>query len=499
MSGVDSISRLFPLIDRLEQRARPLVIIAVVALSVGLIWAVAASASSAEQIVVLGPALALVIVGLVLLLGAASVELLAKEEVAPGTAISVAAPGGKLVLGCWFGRTTVACGALEVAGDPGPGVPRGGRLSQFVEVKETQLSRLDSGSSRAYDALAALVLDRVRVAQGSDTLGNRRFSSIGIGTPGIVDLQTGILTLSVTVPDGSDIPREVARRLLSSDKHVIRAAFGEDSQNESALAERIYVDNDVRCIARHELANHGWSEFACLYAGGGVGGALVKGGCVHYGAHGSAGHVGHIDLGEASIATLPAKAGQELKPVRCDCGKVGFHLEPLANFRGFERLARAVADADGHELLDGLLQRNGQDSSSFFSEVFPAVVASASGRITGEVPERILDLVAETPDINEYANRVLRAYVTVLTGGIATLTHILDFERVVLCGPLVEQLRQNELFAQYVRELLPPQLIDPGARPTVHDTVVREALWRGAALTGWDSGYHEHRKVASTA
>lgn len=498
MSEIDNISRLFPLIDRLEQRARPLVAIALVAFSVGLIWAVAATASSAEQVIVLGPALALVLVGLVLLLVAASVGFFAKEEVVPGVATTVVAPGGELVLGCWFGRTTVACGGLEVSGDPGPRVPRSDRLSQLVEVKESQLSRLDSRSSRAYDALAALILDRVRMAQGSDILGTRRFSSIGIGTPGIVDLQTGILTLSVTVPDGSDIPREVARRLLSSDKHAIRAVFGEDSQNESALADRIYIDNDVRCIARHELADHGWSEFACLYAGGGVGGALVMEGRVHYGAHGSAGHIGHIDLGEDRIKTLPAKAGQELKPFKCDCGKLGFHLEPLANFRGLERLARAVADADGDQLLDEMLQRHGHDSDAFFSDVFPSVVASASGRPMGEVPERIRNFTAETPAINEYANRVLRAYVNVLTGGIATLTHILDFERVVLCGPLVEQLRQNELFAQYLRDLLPGQLIDPGARPTVHDAVTREALWRGAALIGWDSGYQEHRKVAKT-
>jgi glucokinase len=491
VSWVENISKLLPFVDRLE-RGKPLVIIALVAFFVAVSWALAASVSGVEQAIGLWPALVLVSVGSLLLVGAAAAELLLEKEASTGVAVT-SAPGGELVMGCWFGRTTVACGGLEVGGDPGPQVPNGDRVLQLVEVKESQLSSLDSGSRRAFDALAAQILDRVRVAQGSEMLGTRRFSSIGIGMPGIVDLQTGVLTLSVTVQEGSNIPREVASRLLASDKHAIRAAFGGGATNESALADRIYVDNDVRCVARHVLANHGWSEFACLYVGGGVGGALVAGGRVLYGAHGSAGHVGHVDLGEGSVRELPAKAGQELEPVKCDCGKVGYHLEPLANFRGLERLARSVADADGEGLLDEMLVRWGDDADSFFREVFPLIVASASDRSAEYVPERIRDFVVDTPVVNEYANRVLRAYVGVLSGGIATLTHILGFERVILCGPLVELLRQNELFAHYERELLPRQLIDPRARPTVHNVVVKEALWRGAALIGWDSGYQEHR------
>jgi predicted NBD/HSP70 family sugar kinase len=497
MSGLSDIAKLLPLVDRLKPRAQQVAVVALIAVGIALIWAIATGAVHAQAIVILAPSGALVVLGFILLLVAASGWLFAKEPSEP-TVAAIAAPGGELVLGCWFGRTGVLCGALQVSGAPGPAVPRCDRISTLGEVKALELSAADRNSSRAYDSLAHVILDCLHALQRSNMLGSARISSMGIGTPGLIDLQSGTLTLTVTVPD-TNVPREVARRLLQSDRHGIRAVFEGEPETEAAFVDHIYVDNDVRCVARYVLADHGWPEFVCVYVGRGIGGALAFNGRVHYGAHGSAGHIGHIDIGQGVIRRLPVRAGLELEPVKCDCGKVGFHLEPLANFRGLERIARAVAEVNNYEVLAELLElhsRNG-DSDSFFFNVFPALLGSASGRPVGELPVAIRQAAADNPAVNEYANAVLRTYVAVLAAGIATLTNILDFERVVLCGPLVEQLRQNDLFSQCRRELLPNHLLDPGARPTVHDVTVREALWRGAALIGWDSSYHKHRNAPS--
>src|SRR5262249_15879026 len=66
---------------------------------------------------------------------------------------------------------------------------------------------------------------------------------------------------------------------------------------------------------------------------------------------------------------------------------------------------------------------------------------------------------------------------------------------IVLCGSLVEQLRENDLFAKYLRDCLPEHLLDAQSRPNLSFVEGHEAQWRGAALIAWDPVFHERRNL----
>src|SRR5438067_2298092 len=85
---------------------------------------------------------------------------------------------------------------------------------------------------------------------------------------------------------------------------------------------------------------------------------MVVDGRVYYGSNGSAGHIGHIEL-ERAPAGWPLDEEHQLSPVRCDCGIVGFHFDPMANFSGLERIARTLASEDVAALLSRIEEAYG--------------------------------------------------------------------------------------------------------------------------------------------
>lgn len=489
MSWLDSLAEhALPLVGNLKKSVRSILVLALIALACALVWALATSAAGAERVIVLAPTGLLVAVA-TLLLSSASVFQLRNDKASIDPA-----PGGEFILGCALGRRTVTCGALRIRGGTSDGLPREERVSVFAESSSTSLPIQLRGSSRLYDELAKLIVHTL--GEADKHVGFTRCSSIGISTPGIINLQTGELTLSVTVPEGADIPREIARQLIAQKSQTVQKAFGPDADSEQQLAKRMYVDNDVRCIARHELSAHEWKQFACLYAGSGVGGALVINGQVHYGANASAGHIGHLELEAARAGSLPLWTGQQLGPAECDCGKFGFHLEPFASYAGLERITEAVIVDTGRptlDLLKHLFAEAGLESDDFYRSGFPQVIASVGGQTSPALPEIVSTAIAQNRHVKDLTSTVLRAYVGILASGIVTLTHVFDPGVVVLCGPLIEQLRKNSLFAKFLRDGLPNHLLDASARPQLCPADSREAQWKGAALLAWDPSYHALR------
>lgn len=489
MSWLESIvSQILKLVLDLSQRARAMVTLALVAIVTALIWVLATSAAKLEQPDVLVPAGGLFGLAVVFLVAAAALQLTAPAH-------TDEAPGGEFVIGCTLGRRTTTCGVLRVV-ERGSrtALPRGDQVQVFTQCFTRRLPPEQKGSGALYDELAEFIHLALREAQQRP--GFTQCTSIGVGTPGIVNLQTGQLTLSVSVPEGADIPHEIARRLVAKESPALRKAFPAYAESERLLARRIYVDNDVRCIARHELSKHGRDHFMCLYAGSGVGGALVVGGQVYYGTHGSAAHIGHIEL-EAPTGNLPLLTGQSVGPAQCDCGRQGFHLEAFASYSGLRRLTEAVVTDAERGTLEALIDRYAQAGTSagdFYRDGLPNVIAAAGGRSLGSLPEPVRALMAGNRLLAELSDRVLKAYVGVLASGIVTITHTFDPGVVVACGPLIERLRENDLFARYLRACLPPRLLDERAMPHLAGAVAHEAQWQGAALTAWDPSYHRLRK-----
>src|SRR5580700_9725740 len=131
---------------------------------------------------------------------------------------------------------------------------------------------------------------------------------IGIGVPGIIDMQTGLVRESPNLPDWVDYPA--------------RAAI------EQCLKTVVILENDANVAALGEKwlgAATDYDDMAMLTLGTGVGGGLVMGGSIWHGMSGMAGEFGHTTV--------------EPEGALCGCGNRGC-LEAYASATAVVRMAR---------------------------------------------------------------------------------------------------------------------------------------------------------------
>jgi glucokinase len=137
---------------------------------------------------------------------------------------------------------------------------------------------------------------------------------IGIGVPGIIDMQTGLVRESPNLPDWVDYPA--------------RAAI------EQRLKTVVILENDANVAALGEKwlgAARDYADMAMLTLGTGVGGGLVLGGAIWRGANGMAGEFGHTTV--------------EPDGHICGCGNHGC-LEQYASATAVVRMAREAIARD---------------------------------------------------------------------------------------------------------------------------------------------------------
>ena len=135
----------------------------------------------------------------------------------------------------------------------------------------------------------------------------------GIGIPGIIDLEEGVVRKSANLPKWSGYP--------------VREAI------ERRLGTRICMDNDAKLAALGEQwlgAARGVDSMAMITLGTGIGGAIVLDGKIFHGMNGMAGEFGHITI--------------EPDGVRCGCGNRGC-AERYASATGLVRMAREAIDS----------------------------------------------------------------------------------------------------------------------------------------------------------
>src|SRR6202043_1941990 len=106
-----------------------------------------------------------------------------------------------------------------------------------------------------------------------------RFAGAGIGVPGIIDMETGMMRKSANLPGWSDYPvrDEIERR----------------------LGARVILENDANVAALGEKwlgAARDVDDMAMLTLGTGVGGGIVLRGRIWHGMTGMAGEFGHMTV-----------------------------------------------------------------------------------------------------------------------------------------------------------------------------------------------------------
>jgi glucokinase len=160
---------------------------------------------------------------------------------------------------------------------------------------------------------------------------------VGIGVPGIIDMQTGMMRESPNLPGWADYP--------------VR------SEIEKRLGAPVILENDANVAALGEKwlgAGRHVGDMAMLTLGTGVGGGLVLGGKIWHGMTGMAGELGHTTV--------------DPNGVTCGCGNRGC-LEQYASATAVKRMAmEAISSGEAPELAYAM-NRNPEFSAKMVYEL----------------------------------------------------------------------------------------------------------------------------------
>ena len=225
-------------------------------------------------------------------------------------------------VGIDFGGTNIKVGLVDGRG----------RVIRTQVLPSAALSRpraFVEGAGRAVERLASSVGLRPSQLRG-----------VGVGAPGPVDHERGIVHCLVNVPGWREVP--LGRQLTQR------------------LGCRCRIDNDVNLWTLGEWrfgAGRGARHLVCVTLGTGVGGGLLFDGRLHRGAAGSAGEIGH---------TVVDPRGR-----RCQCGARGC-LEAQVGTAAILSLARRAIRRH-----PGPLRELARDAGG---RMTPALVSRAAGR-----------------------------------------------------------------------------------------------------------------------
>lgn len=245
-------------------------------------------------------------------------------------------------------------------------------------------------------------------------LGGTSGLPVGVGAPGVVDVERGIVHAAPNLPGWTE-------------------PFGLGSALSEALGgARVAVDNDVNVgtLAEHRVgAGQGASDMLGVFVGTGVGGGLVLDGSLRRGPTGMAGEIGHVVFRPHGRV--------------CGCGGRG-HMEAYAGRAGMERRAREL-EAKGHDTVLTELAKAKRMTSSVWAKAL-----AAGDRIAIELLDEGVAALGQA------------------IGGAATL---LDVGLVVVGGGLADRLGSSyvarvgqaaraQLFAGHRVEVVPAKLGD---------------------------------------
>ena len=213
-----------------------------------------------------------------------------------------------VVIGVDLGGTNVKLGLVAADGRV---IRRHGVPTEAHEGPEAVATRL-CGAARE-------LMDGAGVDAGG-------VGGVGVGSPGTIDVERGVVLFSPNLPGWHDIP---LRRMIEDD-----------------LGMRCVVDNDANVAALAEQwvgVGRGASSLVLLTLGTGVGGGIVLDGRIWHGGGGVAGEVGHMSINPDG-------------PL-CGCGNHGC-LEAYASATAMVRRLREAVEAGAPSTLadrmDGL-------------------------------------------------------------------------------------------------------------------------------------------------
>ncbi len=257
----------------------------------------------------------------------------------------------------------------------------------------------------AAERIAAAISDALATAGAGTTID--RVAAVGVGVPGRVDPELGVVSLAVNL----DWHRLPLRERL-----------------EGLLGVPCAIENDVRAAAAGILDRDlldGIEDFVYLGVGTGISAGVVIGGAVHRGTRGLAGEVGHVIV--------------DADGPRCPCGLRGC-LEMIA---AGPAIARAATDAISAGRGTTLAALDDIDAAAVYR-------AAALG--------------------DDLAGEIVRRAGRALARAIHALVMTYDVERVVLgggvsragegfIGPIRRELEALRSASELAAEMLPAEIV----------------------------------------
>jgi glucokinase len=295
------------------------------------------------------------------------------------------------------------------------GVDLGGTKIQTVAVHGGEVV----GSDRVLtpgtgaDAVIATIVASVEASLAAASAVPGDVTGIGIGSPGRIDADRGVVSHSPNVPGFAD-----------------EVALG-PAVSQRLDGARVHLGNDVTVAMLGEHlhgAAQGLTDVLGVFVGTGVGGGLVLDGSLRTG-RGAAGEIGH---------TLVEPGGR-----RCSCGQRG-HLEAYAGRAQMEARARRLVQKGHRTDLFHLMRKKGRTRLS------SGVWAKALERGDAMAVELVDDAV--------------RA----LGIALSSAQNLLDMEAIVVGGGLGDRLGQP--FVDRIREAMTPRLFVAAHPPALLTT-----------------------------
>ena len=171
------------------------------------------------------------------------------------------------------------------------------------------------------------------------TLTDRPILGIGIGTPGLMDPEKGVVRTAVNL-DWFDLPLGDLLR----ERFNLPIYIANDSQ-VAALAEYIF-DNP-----------HKVTSLALIKAGRGIGAGIVLNRKLFYGDNSGAGEIGHVQIVENGE--------------RCRCGNYGC-LETAVSTQALVKSAKSIAGNNRHSVLNQLVSQPDEITAETVLQAFEA-------------------------------------------------------------------------------------------------------------------------------
>jgi glucokinase len=259
-------------------------------------------------------------------------------------------------------------------------------------------------------AVAQAMIAAVRQACQDAKLKPGELAGIGVGSPGVVDSATGVVS--------------EARNI-----HGWEGSFELGPALEHELDVPVSIGNDVSVATAAEFELGAGREYQSLlgvFWGTGVGGGVILDGRPWHG-RGAAGEIGH------TVVKLDGR--------HCPCGRRGC-LEAYAGRGAMEARARKLQAEGRHTDLFKLMEKHGRQ------------------RLTSAIWARALE------HEDKLAIELIDEAVEALGAGIASAVNLLDVEAVLIGGGL--GVRFGEPMVRRIEQAMAPHIFNDARPPDVH-------------------------------